>query len=302
MQNLNKALVVYDLSKTEHLALQRSLDLARSYDMEICLFTSTYHYSYEMTGYLSEQERKRIKQRITAEAQHKLEKVAKELEAKGLKVTTSVGWGNRFADVLLSAVEELKPDLVIKAYQKRTDALTEIIFTPSDWNILRKCPVDVLLVKEGSWPENTHILASLDVMAEDKSHQKLNHAVLSTGQTLADMCNVDFHVCNVYPYPLVDVPLAYSSIDYENISNEMKNAHMSKMKALVDEFQIDEKSIHLEQGLAEEQIAEIAKEIQADLIVMGTVGRKGISGLVMGNTAEQILDSINCDVWAVKPN
>ena len=34
---------------------------------------------------------------------------------------------------------------------------------------------------------------------------------------------------------------------------------------------------------------------------MGTVARTGISGLVMGNSAEQVLDEVHCSVIAVKP-
>ena len=38
-----------------------------------------------------------------------------------------------------------------------------------------------------------------------------------------------------------------------------------------------------------------------NLLVMGTLARTGISGLVMGNTAEQVLDDVGCSVIAVKP-
>jgi nucleotide-binding universal stress UspA family protein len=42
-------------------------------------------------------------------------------------------------------------------------------------------------------------------------------------------------------------------------------------------------------------------EEQIDLIVMGTVGRSGISGLFIGNTAEKVLQKVDCSVLAVKP-
>ncbi|ABM21246.1 MAG: universal stress protein [Gammaproteobacteria bacterium] len=38
-----------------------------------------------------------------------------------------------------------------------------------------------------------------------------------------------------------------------------------------------------------------------DLIVMGTVGRVGIPGLIIGNTAESILEQAKCSVLAIKP-
>ena len=42
-------------------------------------------------------------------------------------------------------------------------------------------------------------------------------------------------------------------------------------------------------------------EQSVDLVVMGTVARSGVSGIIMGNTAEQILDQLGCSVLALKP-
>ena len=54
-------------------------------------------------------------------------------------------------------------------------------------------------------------------------------------------------------------------------------------------------------GWARQEIPAVAKRIDADLVVMGTVGRTGVPGFIMGNTAETILNQINCSVLAIKP-
>jgi universal stress protein E len=38
------------------------------------------------------------------------------------------------------------------------------------------------------------------------------------------------------------------------------------------------------------------------LVVLGTVGRQGISAALIGNTAEHVIDKLNCDVLAIKPD
>ena len=58
---------------------------------------------------------------------------------------------------------------------------------------------------------------------------------------------------------------------------------------------------HLVKGLARKEIATLAKRIEADLVVMGTVARTGVPGFIMGNTAETILNKIDCSVLAIKP-
>jgi nucleotide-binding universal stress UspA family protein len=59
--------------------------------------------------------------------------------------------------------------------------------------------------------------------------------------------------------------------------------------------------VHLLKGDPAEVIAEFAKTGRIDLIVMGTVARAGIGGLLIGNTAETILQRADCSVLAAKP-
>ena len=57
----------------------------------------------------------------------------------------------------------------------------------------------------------------------------------------------------------------------------------------------------MREGLPEDVIPLVADELDAELVVMGTVGRTGISAALIGNTAEHVIDSLNCDVLALKP-
>jgi nucleotide-binding universal stress UspA family protein len=51
----------------------------------------------------------------------------------------------------------------------------------------------------------------------------------------------------------------------------------------------------------EDTIPEFVVAHGIDLVVMGTVGRSGISGMLIGNTAERVLRTLPCSVLAVKP-
>jgi nucleotide-binding universal stress UspA family protein len=42
-------------------------------------------------------------------------------------------------------------------------------------------------------------------------------------------------------------------------------------------------------------------KLQADLVIMGTVARAGIAGLLIGNTAEAVFEQVECSLLAVKP-
>lgn len=47
---------------------------------------------------------------------------------------------------------------------------------------------------------------------------------------------------------------------------------------------------------------EAAKQLNAAMVILGTTGRTGLSAVFIGNTAEHVIDKINCDVLALKPN
>ncbi len=59
--------------------------------------------------------------------------------------------------------------------------------------------------------------------------------------------------------------------------------------------------VQLAEGDASYVVPEKATELGADLVVMGTLARTGIAGLLMGNTAESILMQLDCSVLTVKP-
>ena len=59
--------------------------------------------------------------------------------------------------------------------------------------------------------------------------------------------------------------------------------------------------LHLLHGKPDDQIPDCVDELEIDVLVMGTLARTGISGFVIGNTAENILQSISCSLVAMKP-
>ena len=74
------------------------------------------------------------------------------------------------------------------------------------------------------------------------------------------------------------------------------------MKALRQKYTIDEEQTYVIEGLAEDVIPKVADEINAELVILGTTGRTGLSAVFIGNTAENTIDSLNCDLLALKPD
>jgi universal stress protein E len=77
--------------------------------------------------------------------------------------------------------------------------------------------------------------------------------------------------------------------------------HREALHKFAGKHSIPAERLHLREGAPDEVIAQFAREIAADLVVMGTVNRTGLVRVVIGSTAERILDQLNCDVLALKP-
>jgi len=68
-----------------------------------------------------------------------------------------------------------------------------------------------------------------------------------------------------------------------------------------EKFNVKEENTYVREGLAEDVIDEVANELDAELVILGTIGRTGFSAAIIGNTAEHVIDQLKCDVLALKP-
>ncbi|EGG98322.1 Universal stress protein family 1 [gamma proteobacterium IMCC2047] len=85
--------------------------------------------------------------------------------------------------------------------------------------------------------------------------------------------------------------------------HEQKEKHQQNLEALISELQEsgDQISIELVEGPPEQALPSFINSKSADLLVIGTICRTGIAGMFIGNTAESVLDAVDCSVLTLKP-
>ena len=59
--------------------------------------------------------------------------------------------------------------------------------------------------------------------------------------------------------------------------------------------------INILKGNPRKLIPKLANDLDAGLVIMGTVCRTGIPGLIVGNTAETVMNKLDCSILAIKP-
>lgn len=173
-------------------------------------------------------------------------------------------------------------------------------------HLVRKCPVPVWVMRP-SEADNCRILALVDPDPGDPVRDGLNELVMALASSLAHREGGELHIGHAWS---LEGEAALRSSPYVSIPGPMVDVMVSNVEATrfgqVDELArrhvpASDRSIHMVAGAPGTVLPRLADRLEIGVIVMGTVGRTGLRGLIMGNTAETILRSVRCSVLAVKP-
>ncbi len=306
METYQNILVVVDPTTDDQKALKRAIELASlvystsKVEIKIIAFLSIFDFSYEMTTILSSHERNIMRQSVIKDKELWLQNIVNSLNTK-FKVECKVIWHNRPFEAVIEQVIANKHNIVIKGTHQH-DKLKSVIFTPTDWHLLRKCPCPVLLVKEHSWPKNGNIIAAVNVGSDEEEHHTLNIKITEEANQLASLIKANVHLVNSFPGTPVNIAIEIPEFNSSEYNDAMLKHHQEAMLEHANKFNIDIKNTFVEEGLPETIIEQVANRLDAELVILGTVGRTGISAALIGNTAEHVIDHLNCDVLALKPD
>jgi nucleotide-binding universal stress UspA family protein len=251
-------------------------------------------------------------QAVISERQEFLEFLVKEIEISGAKIDVKVLVGRIFIEIIREVLAD-RYDLVIKAIEKNPSTKHRL-FGGTDMKLLRKCPCPVWVIKSTEQKGDREILVALDWQPENPENQLLNKKILEISVSLALADFSELHIVHAWDLPyesyLRGPRTAYSDIQVNNMIEDEKSKRMQWLSDFADEIRIAQgeecanylkPELHLIQGDAKNIVPALSKSLGVELVVMGTVARTGISGLVIGNTAESILDQLDCSVLALKP-
>ncbi|RKZ02959.1 universal stress protein [Candidatus Fermentibacteria bacterium] len=83
------------------------------------------------------------------------------------------------------------------------------------------------------------------------------------------------------------------------IDQELMKRSKQRLEDLAEKLGIDKSECFVSQGSTRREILRLAKELNTNLIVIGSHGREGIQRL-LGSTANAVLHGAPCDVLAVR--
>ena len=203
-------------------------------------------------------------------------------------------------------------DLVIKAAED--PPYLRRLFGADDMHLLRKCPCPLWLTRPAEKARYSRILAAVDFNAAEPQTvaSVLNRTILEIAASLSVSEFTELHVVHAWDAPAEDLIRRWSAARDGDVADYVEAERTSHARGLeqiaaklrewlgAESYEYVAPRYRLIRGAAVSAVPQLAAELDVDMVVMGTVARSGIPGLIIGNTAEAILEQLTCAVLAVK--
>ena len=283
-------------------ALLKAAQLARAWQADLHLFhalaTPLVSDPYVIGPSLKEQQ-----QGLQRIAVGRLEVLASKLRRHRLDVTVSAEWDFPAHEAIVRAAQRCGADLIMAQCHEGRHRLPWLLRL-TDWELVRLNAVPVLLVKNRFGYRHPAILAALDPSHAMDKPASLDRVILSAAASAQKALRGRLHVVHAYnTYPIATMmPETIAAADIDAIETQLHDSAASRFRRSLRTRRLPAAQRHLVAGHPIDAIAATARKTRSAIVVMGAISRSGMRNLLIGNTAEQILDSLSCDILVVKPS
>jgi nucleotide-binding universal stress UspA family protein len=297
MEPFKSILVDVDASALAHPALERAARLALR-----CGAALTVVDVMTVPAYSRRYLPANIEEELISLRRHQLARLADAVTGVKAEPRLLVG---RPATVLIQETVRSGHDLLVRSRARDLTAPDPRPFGAVDMELLRKCPCAVLLVGPGRTAQPPQVVGAVNASTEEPSEQALNVKIAELTMMMAELEDgvpmllqawAPFAERMVHSHASEDAFAAYVEDVRQRTATDLAQLARSVAGPL--------SVLHAthRRGEPEDVIPEFVVAHGVDLVVMGTVARGGISGLLFGNTAERLIGKLPCSVLAVKPD
>ncbi len=285
-------LIIADRPDERQVAISRGLELAAKMGWG----AQVVGFAYENLDELKRAEvdpqavKKKLLDKRKAEVQAEVDK-----HAGDVRTAVNVVWHKAIHLWVDQQCERKDYSAVIKTGH-RTETF---LYTSTDWHLLRECPAPVMIAAEKKWRATKPIVAAIDLTTNSRINNQLNDLVIATAKHFADKLETELYLVHALHIPSVLTEL--DLVDEYSHVKKMKADLQPRVLKLAHTHNLPISAIKLKNGPVDKVLTSESARLKAQLLVMGTVGRKGVKGQLLGNTAEKVLTRLRTDVLAIKP-
>lgn len=234
-------------------------------------------------------------QNFKQDAATEMSQVIAGMPATEHKISTSVLVGE--ADVALSqAVRKEGYDLVVCG-TRGTVTWEKFLVGSTAKRLVRDCPTSVLVVNDEHRHRPKVVMAAVDFSS-------VSLKALATLSAVAAHWGAELHVLHVVESLEISADAVKRNPQAERLRNEINDETAERILKLVKrtDGDVGKVRVHVSWGTPWREVTKSAERIGADFVGLGTVGRSGLKGLLIGNTAEKVLSVFRGSILTVKPD
>lgn len=305
VKNVKRILCVVDPSDMEQTVIERAHSLATALAADI-EFYAPYESSQldAVAGGLAvsfDQYRDDVLELF----QGQLDELAITTRKNGIEVSTHVEWVSNVADGVCTRADDTDADIVIKETCYHS-AIARALTTNTDWQLIRHCKAALWLVRADTVFSSTPaIVACVDPQQTSGKSAHLDDTIIESAILIADALQGELQVLHVYQ-PLIEIgnaatwALKPNKLPVDKLRSRIRLHHKKAFDELCIAKKISTKQRHLLEGSVASTLPGFLTERSASLVVLGSVSRRNLKQLLIGQTAETILDHSPCDLLVVK--
>ncbi|MEO8467847.1 MAG: universal stress protein [Gammaproteobacteria bacterium] len=305
MAHKRRILVVIDPTAKAQPALERASWLAAQSPSLVELFIC--EYSAALVAHrgadpavLAEARKRLLAERIT-----RLHALAEPLIATGIEVAMDVRWDSPLHEGIARKAAESRADFVMKDTHY-VSPIRRALFSNTDWNLIRSCPTPLWLAKPRAMQARPCVIAAIDPLHEHDKPAKLDHAIVAAARTITDATGgvlhlfhgIDFAPVYAASAEAAAIPVAFPP---QGLIEIIREEHETAVLDFADAHGIATERVHIAEGFVRHSLIDLTDRLQADVVVMGAISRSSLKRFIIGSTAEDLLDHVNCDLLIVKP-
>lgn len=284
-------------------AVAKATQLATGLGAELVLFHDIATPLYADMLYARNVDLKSLQRDQLARRRGQLETIAARVRRHGLSVSIVAEWDFPAAEAIVRQAWKQRADLVVAEVHEGGKHRARWLLSYTDWELLRDCPVPLLLVKNKALYRHPKLLATIDPLHAFAKPASLDREILRTGAQVTHALEGELHALHVFSPPMpIMPPLAMGPmVDVSTPRDETEAEARKRFMAELGGFEVKRSARHLVAGRPTEVIPTVAKKLRSAIVIMGAVSRSGLKRIFVGNTAESVIDSLSCDVLIVKP-
>ncbi|KZY32466.1 MULTISPECIES: universal stress protein [unclassified Oleiphilus] len=209
--------------------------------------------------------------------------------------------GVAFINLILSALRGHYDCIAIS--KPSTNKKDSSVMGSTLMHLMRKSPTPTFAIGHQKMCPEMKIAAAIDVSNIDVD-SGLNQQILDAALSLAELYRAELHIVHIWHLAGEGYLSTWgrrSDFEVGAMAREEKHSRKERVDALTGHAKRRIREIHLVEGQPKNEIPKFVDDQSIDILVMGTVCRSNVAGMIIGNTAESILGKVNCSVLTLKP-